>query len=227
MAQSRAAKTEHAFEFTNRLDREMHIAGVRVTCGCTTPIVEQNTIRPGEKGAVIAHLNTRTFNGKVGSTLTVTFDRPNYSEVQLRVDAYIRRDVVFDPGEVDFGSVDQGQAAEQTVDLQYAGRDDWQVVGIQSPGPYLTVEAQETRRSGGRVGYRLVVRLLPDAPAGYVDGELILQTNDRRLTSVPLAVSARITPALTVSPTLLRLGTVEVGARGPAGWSSADRRRSA
>jgi hypothetical protein len=209
---ARAAKVEHVFEFTNKLSQDIHVAGVRRSCGCTTPDFEKEWIKPGEKGAIFARLNTRAFSGQVGSTLTVTFDRPSYTEVQLRVDAYIRRDVVFDPGVVDFGAVDEGHGGEQVIDLQYAGRPDWELVKVQSPLPCLTVAVRETARGYGRVGYQLVARLAKNAPVGAVNAEFIVETNDQRLKRVPLAVTARVTPALSLSPATLLLGSVEVGA---------------
>lgn len=206
-----AAKTEHVFEFTNTQNQEVHIRGVRVSCGCTTPKVETYTVKPGEKGAVRAILNTRSFKGSVKSTITVVFDRPYYSETQLQVKGYVRRDVVFNPSCADFGSVSQGAGAECKVDLQYAGRSDWQIKTIRSPDPNVTVRATQTRRSAGRVGYDLAVRLAADAPSGYLNTEITLETNDFRLQTVPLAVTGHVVSALTVSPSLLFLGNVPAG----------------
>jgi hypothetical protein len=206
-----AAKTEFVFEFTNNLRQAVHIRGVRVSCGCTTPKVETYSVQPGEKGAVRAILNTRSFKGSVKATITVVFDHPYYSEVQLEVKGYVRRDVVFNPSCADFGSVTEGSGAERHVDLQYAGRSDWQITAIRSPHPSITVRATQTRRAGGRVGYDLAVRLADNAPAGYLDTEITLVTNDFRMETVPLTVIARVTPGLTVSPSLLFLGNVESG----------------
>jgi len=208
---ARAAETEFAFEFTNRLGRDVHVAYARTSCGCTTPRVERQTVPAGEKGAIIAHYNTRSFYGQRGATITVVFDRPSYAEVQLRVDGYIRRDVVFNPGSVDFGNVSQGQSSQRTIDLQYAGRNDWRVASIHSPLPYLTTKTVEKRRAYGRVGYDVIVELSGEAPPGYLDTELVLETNDRNMPRVPLSVSGLVSAPLTVSPALLYLGQVRAG----------------
>ena len=210
---ARAAKTEYAFKFTNTLDADVHIASVYSSCGCTSPRVVKRTVKSGETGYIIARFNTRSFQGQRGATVTVVFDRPWYAEVQLDVRGYIRRDVVFDPGKVDFGSVDQGQGAERTVRLEYAGWDDWRIVDVRSPWPYLSVEAKETHRGGGRVGYRLIAHLAEDAPAGYLNAELTVLTSDRRMKRVPLTVTGQIRPALAVNPGLLFLGNVTAGSR--------------
>ncbi len=210
---ARAANTVHEFSFTNTLDRDVHIASVRSSCGCTKPSVQQRAVKSGEAGIVFARYNTRSFTGRKSATVTVVFDRPRYAEVQLRVSGYIRRDVVFHPGKVDFGMIDQGQSAERIVKLEYAGRSDWRLDDVQTPLPHISVEAKETHRGGGRVSYELIARLSDDAPAGYVTTELTLRTNDRRLKRVPLAVTGRVSPALSVSPALLFLGNVPAGSQ--------------
>lgn len=147
------------------------------------------------KGAIRAAFNTRSFTGQRGATITVVFDRPSYAEVQLQVRGYIRRNVVFSPGSVDFGTIRQGERAERVIGLAYAGRNDWQVTAVHVPDQHLSVETRETNRGAGRVRYELVVRLDADAPAGTLDTELTLETNDRGGNRVPLAVAGQIVPA--------------------------------
>jgi hypothetical protein len=59
--------------------------------------------------------------------------------------------------------------------------------------------------------YDLTMRLKPDAPAGYVKGQLILVTNDPRATQIPMDVEGRVVAEVTVSPQLLSLGAVAPG----------------
>ena len=119
---ARAAKVEHVFEMTNPFKETIHIAAVRASCGCSTPTIMKDTLKTWEKGGIHVRYNTRTFTGKKGATITVVIDRPYYAEVQLNVNGYIRSDVVFQPGVVNFGSIDQGVAKAQRVTVNYAGR---------------------------------------------------------------------------------------------------------
>ena len=100
---ARGAATEHLFWFTNTCGSDVHVQGVRTSCGCTTPSAVHSTVKSGEKGAIRAVFNTRSFTGQRSATITVVFDRPRYTEVQLQVRGYIRRDVVFEPSCVDLG----------------------------------------------------------------------------------------------------------------------------
>lgn len=206
-----AAKTEFRFPIRNTTDQDMHIRTVRASCGCTTPIIESKSIPPGGNGSILARFNTHTFKGKRGATLTVVIDRPYYSEVRLRVDGYIRSDMVFHPGAVEFGKVDQGDAITKSSKLLYAGRNDWKVLEVKSNKPWLMPRVEQTLRGNGRVNYDIQVDMREDAPVGFFQDELIVITNDRSMPRVPLRVTGSVESALTISPQAIALGTVKPG----------------
>ena len=151
----RAAKVEYAFEMVNPYKEDIHITGVRASCGCTIPRVQKDTLKSWEKGAIIAEFNTRSFSGQRGARLTVTIDKPFPAEVQLQVHGYIRTDVVVDPGEVVLGQVPNGSGAEKSVTIDYAGRNDWQILGVEPTSPFLHADVKEVSRQNGRVAYKL------------------------------------------------------------------------
>ncbi len=206
-----AAKTEFEFPIHNATGKDIHISNVRASCGCTTPILKEQWVKAGETGSLVARFNTGSFHGKKGATLTVVIDRPSYAEVQLRVDGYIRRDIVFNPGSVEFGKTDVGQGAERRVALAYAGRSDWQIVGVDSTKPFLSVAVEEKTRSGQRVDYDLVVTLSPETPPGFFQEELVVRTNDRSAPRVPLAVTGDVEPPLIIAPQAISTGALKPG----------------
>jgi hypothetical protein len=208
-AVAKAAKTEFRFEFDNPFNKPIHVVSVRTSCGCTTPIIEQDTIEPGKKGAILARFNTGTHSGARGATVTVTFDKPSFGEVQLQVKGYIRTDVVMNPGEVSFGNVAQGDSKSLTVSVDYAGKPSWQINKIHCDETFIHVETKQVARNNGRVSYLLDVRLDNTAPAGPIQSEIVLHTNDRNLTTVPLRLVANVISEITVSPNLLSLGDVK------------------
>lgn len=210
-AVARGAKTEHRFPFRNLYMEDIHIAGVRASCGCTTPSVTKDTLKTYETGEIVAHFNTDRFTGQRGATLTVTIDRPYAAEVQLRVDGYIRTDVVVDPGSIEFGSIDQGQPAKKRVTVAHAGRGDWKIIDVKCGNPFVKAKVSEASRQNGQVSYRLTVSVAPDAPAGYLQDQLILVTNDHNYKQVPVAIEGRIVPELVVNPSLVSLGRLQPG----------------
>ena len=80
---AKGSKTEYRFVFRNIYEENLHVVGVRTSCGCTSPTITKQDLATHETAEIVATFNTRTFLGQHGATLTVTFDKPFYAEVQL------------------------------------------------------------------------------------------------------------------------------------------------
>ena len=208
---ARGSKTEFHFTLRNLYKEPVHVVGVRTSCGCTSPVVTKHDLKTHEIGEVIAAFNTRTFLGQHGATLTVTIDKPYFAEVQLRVAGNIRGDVTFDPPFVDLGNVDLGKGAERKVRVTHIGTTPWEIKDVRSANSSFEVHLSKPTHSASQSVYDLTLRLLPEAPAGYVKGQLILVTDDPRAVQIPMDVEGRIVAEVTVSPQLLALGAVAPG----------------
>lgn len=220
---ARGADTVYKFEVNNIYKEDMTLNSVRSSCGCTSPSLEgpngpvpegaSVTLKSHEKAYIVARFNTRTHVGQKGATLTVTLGGRYAGEVQLHVHGLIRGDVVFSPGAVEFGEVNEGQSAEQKVTVAYAGRPDWEIVDITNDNDNFEVELNETERGNGRVSYDLVVRLKGNVPAGYIKDQLTVVTNDNRSQNqrIPLFVAGHVRPEFSVTPSQLVLGELKPG----------------
>jgi hypothetical protein len=208
---ARSAKAEYEFRLTNIYLEDLHIASVRSSCGCTQPRIKKADLKTYETGAIIATINTAAFQGTKGATVTVTFDKPYYAEVQLQVSVFIRSDVAVEPGSVALGELAQGEAADRNVTVTHVGGDDWKVLSVRSDNSHIRGEAVETSRGGGHVSYKLNVHVDKDMPVGYVNDQLTLVTNDQGTAQVPVAVEGRVLSGVTVSPASLFMGVVKPG----------------
>lgn len=213
---ARGSDTVHLFDVKNLYKQEIHLVKVRSSCGCTSASLDGKTLRTGEVGHVVAKFNTRTFTGNHGATLTVQVEWDDNGvrrrgETQLRVHGNIRGDLEFQPGAVKFEDVDQGRPAEQTVRVGFAGRPDWKITDVRGSNRSYEVELTETERNSRRVAYDLLVRLKGGAPAGFFNDPLILVTNDPQNPRIPLHVSGRVIPEISVAPESLMLGEVPHG----------------
>lgn len=212
---ARGADTVYRFEVTNLYKQDIHLTNVRSSCGCTSPTIENPVIKTHEKAYIVARFNTRTHVGQKGATLTVSVGpHPYVAEVQLHVHGNIRSDVVFNPGAIEFGEVNEGEAKEQTVAVDFAGRTSWEIVDVTNDNDNFEVELKETQRGNGRVSYNLLVRLKGNMPVGHVKDQLTVVTNDARPESrrIPLFVSGHVRPEFSVTPSRLVLGNVPAGA---------------
>lgn len=210
-AVARGAKTEFEFELTNIYEEDLHIASVRSSCGCTSPRITKADLKTWEKGTIVAQFNTRSFVGKKAAVVTVTIDKPYYAEVQLMVSGHIRSDIVVEPGEVQFGDVDQGTAKNTQLTVQYVGRSGWKINDVRSQCDYLSVKLKREDQGSGRIGYRLDVGLKENAPTGNIQQEIILVTDDRTYDRISIPVFANILPPLTIAPKSLDLGDLKSG----------------
>lgn len=207
----RGARVEYRFKFSNIYEEDVHVASVRSSCGCTSPSILNDTLKTYEDGSILAVFNTHSFLGHKSATVTVTFDKPYYAEVQLSVSGYIRSDIVLSPGGAEFGTVDLGASPETKIAITYAGRDDWKLLAAKPNSSHLTAHLKETGRGSGQVSYELTVKLKPDVPLGYFKDQIMLVTNDQRSTNVPVDVEARIKSEVTLSPASLFLGVLKPG----------------
>jgi len=151
------------------------------------------------------------FLGSKPATITVVFDKPFASEVQLQVQAVVRGDTVVEPVTLNFGTVEENCGAEKTIKVSHKGNNEWQITAVRSANPHLSAQVQETSRNKEQVSYEVVVRLHKDAPSGRYCEHLILVTNTSTSSQLPVPVEGIVAGAVTVSPEGLLMGVVEPG----------------
>ncbi|MGA2619696.1 MAG: DUF1573 domain-containing protein [Thermoguttaceae bacterium] len=208
---ARGAKAEYSFVLTNDRAADVHVAGVRASCSCTTPRIEKEWLKSYEQGAIVAHLNSNNYLGHRAATITVTFDQPAYAEVQLQVRAFVHDNVLMEPSSVELGAVEQGQAAEGRVRLYRADFPNWQILGVQIADPQLSGQVIELARRGSEVWYDLRVRVAETAPPGYICEYAVLTTSDPSAAQIPVLVEGQVQSKVVVSPASLFLGVVRPG----------------
>ncbi len=208
---AKGSKAQFRFQVQNIYQEDAHISGVLSSCGCTTVQVTKPDLKTFETAEIVADFNTRDFQGHRSAVISVKLDCVSHAEIQLRVAGFIRRDVVLQPGAIDWGTVDVGSAVEKTLQVTYAGREDWRIVDVKTADPHFEVEISQPMRAPGRVSYELLVRMTKDAPVGYVKDQLILVTNDAQAREFPVDMEGRVVPDITISPTKLFIGVVHPG----------------
>lgn len=151
------------------------------------------------------------FYGERGATLTVSLQKTGgqyteFAEIQFAVKGKIRRDVVLNPGELNFDEASIVSKGQRTARVLYAGNVDWKILEVKSTSPNFTAEAKEIERnpSTGRVTYDVIVTSNGEQTAGKLNEYLTIVTNDAKTNGMP--VSIKINPSIKVSP--IQLGVV-------------------
>lgn len=208
---ARGSETTYRLKLKNIYKEDVHISEVSTTCGCSAGRPGAETLKTLEETYIEITMDTRKFMRRKDSNVIVTFDRPLYGRVQIPITAYIRTDVVLDPGSAKFGSIDREEKNEKTLKVAYAGRQDWQIKKIETGHKFIEANATETSREGGFVNYDLTVTLAPETPYGPLRHFITLITDDKNNPKVPLLVEADVKPDIVVTPAIVSLGTMRPG----------------
>ncbi|MDQ3333031.1 MAG: DUF1573 domain-containing protein [Planctomycetota bacterium] len=219
-AVARGAEVKAKIIINNPYEQPVRIGSVTPSCSCTTAnMPPKTTLNTYESTELEISMDTRRFVRHKDAIVTIRFDAPQFAEVRIPVQMYVRTDVVLTPGSANFGAVDVGKGGTQTIDIAYAGnpdRKDWAIVEAKTSNPHLDVKVEETSRTGGgtvnvAVNYVLTATLKPTAPAGSFRGIIQLITNDATNPIVPVLAEARIEGDITVTPENVPLGTLVPG----------------
>jgi hypothetical protein len=209
---ARGAKLVRRVTITNIYAVPMDVT-LKSGCGCVTVDGRSElrlSLKPRQSTVVEVRMDASRFIGAKSVGIRLSVGPQFISNALLKVMANSRGDVVFNPGEVNFGTVSRGQTPTQTVDVEYAGVLPWQVQEVVTRGAPFKADATLMYRRPGQVGYRLKVTLKPDAPSGRLSHVVFLRTNDPASGLVPVLVEANVQTALEVTPAALNLGAVKL-----------------
>ncbi|MGC8641403.1 MAG: DUF1573 domain-containing protein [Isosphaeraceae bacterium] len=210
---ARGSQLHYSFPLVNRTNQDIHILNWKTKCGCTNVSVGARLIPPGTQTTIEATIDTTRFVGPKVSGLWLWLDQPSYVQVDLTLSCFIRGDIVMTPGQIDFGPVRRDKLAPASLTLIYAGgRSDWEVTKMKTQSAKVKAELRETGRTAdGQINYSLTANLQPGIPNGYFRDEITLVTNDPQSPSIPVAVVANVTGAVSVTPSIINFGAVRSG----------------
>jgi hypothetical protein len=202
----------HNFRIANTTRNPVNISHVRVSCGCTSAVVNRGYLNPGEETTLTARMDSSVFFGVRTVTIFVNFDRPGFDEVRLWVQANSRSDFVMTPHQMAFGQIKRGSGPTATVSITFYGNQGARITEVKGESNYVQPSLQEQRRSDGEVTYQLTAKLRPDTPVGKWYTDLWVKTNVATMAQLRVPLTVEIESALSVSPEVINLGSVKVGA---------------
>lgn len=205
----KGAQLFHRFNITNIYAVKMEIVTIRSGCGCVSATSSVKVLEPRESATIDVTMDARRFSGPKTVIVYITVGPEYISTAEIRVTGNSRSDVVFNPGQITFGVVTQGQKSEQTIEVEYAGSQDWQITEVIAKDTPLEATFKENYRRPGQVGYQVSVTLKSNAPAGNLKEFIHLKTNDASTPLLAVLVEATIQSSLSVSPSVLSLGTIK------------------
>ena len=208
------SETLRVVEIENTTNVVVHISGTSTACLCAkADPPSQTVLQPGDKATIEVRMDTRSFKQQRDTSLTINFDTPQFASVRIPIRAYIRTDVVFKPGKIDFGSTEVGTGAQLTCKIEYAGRPDWQILDVKYSNKDLSAVLKETGRNPGlgTAEFDLTMTLSPSAKPGRIREIVTIITDDSASPHVPLMVEGIVKSDITLANSNIKIRDLKPG----------------
>lgn len=208
----RGPTLRHSFTLKNTSSEPVRVANVRVSCGCVSAAPAKHVLQPGEEGSIDITMDTTRFTGLKSVTVYVLFDSPRVEEVRLWVRANGRDDVSLNPQAFSFGTVKRGSSPATSLTLTLLGSGQYGVLDASCESNYIKVDFKEHSRGQTEASYTITATLRHDAPVGRWYTDVWVKTNHPTLERIRVPLTVEIESPLSISPGVLSLGEVKVGA---------------
>jgi len=181
---------ETRFDFTNEGKSVLHFTTpFRASCGCTAgnprseknPDADQVDFEPGESGFIKVSFNAQGKHGDVNQQVTVVSNDPVSPEQIVKIHAFVRQTVSFDPPLVSFGEVQVGTPATQVVKVTGPAPDFQASYASISKAKYFNVRVVDTKPvevDGEKMNQStLELTYNGNAPRGTLSALTLIRTN--------------------------------------------------
>jgi hypothetical protein len=207
------ADLKYRIKITNKYNETVHIAAVIPGCSCAAGKLSKDTLLSEETVYLDVTMDTRRFRGPKETKLTITFNQPIFSEVEIRVKAFINPDVLINPGAAEFGSIAKGADRLLRLAIAYNGRGVSSIKEAVCKNPNVAAKLVEVRRDAFNINYELHVTIKGTAPLGEIREQVMLVTDDPNNRNIPVLVEGKVEPEFVVSPELVNFGILVPGER--------------
>ncbi|OWK47497.1 DUF1573 domain-containing protein [Fimbriiglobus ruber] len=207
----------HYFTVKNTSQQTLNLGPARVSCGCVTPTVMKSQLAPGETTAVVAHMDSRRIpQANVLKTVIVYVPVQNsgtgiFEEVQLRVSAIARDDLVMSPETFAFGTVRKGQGGKSTTKITFYSDPNWKISDVMSTGVYVKAEAKPVAHQGSEAVYEITATLDPKCPVGNWTADIWLKSTAPGIERLRIPVTVNVVAPIVANPEAVKFGDVKVG----------------
>ena len=202
----------HNFHIVNNTKSDVNISNVRVSCGCTSTVLEKSYLKPGEETNLIARMDTNRFLGTRTVTIFVQFDQPRLEEVRLWVQANSRNDFAVKPDVLAFGTVKRGTAPTASADVVFYGSSTTKIVDVRGESNYMKPTFAEVKREGYEVVYRVSVTMSDKTPVGKWYSDIWVKTDNAAMAQIRVPMTVEIESSLHLSPDVVAVGQLKIGA---------------
>ena len=165
----------HVFKFANRGDGVLEIIGLQPSCGCTSALLSDNRIPPGQSGQIKVNLNTRGLVGRLVKEVGVVTNDPERPRVRLKLQTRIQPEIHLSERSVYFGVVPMGREVRREIVLSIPPEKSIKILEAFSTNENVKVELVEVPGTDEKE-MKLILIQVASAKEGYHFGNIVIKT---------------------------------------------------
>ena len=199
-------KASHRFKVTNKGTGQLNISRLNPSCGCTSTVIGQWTLDPGQSTEIEATFNPAGFRGQIHKSLQVVCNDPATPTPTLTFEAEVLREINPSSEAVFLQDVMRAVPQKRSVRLSSGNGQPVRPVGVKTPGaPWLSASL---RPEGNDAWVDIVLdgRQIPPGRNMGTDA-VVVQTGNPRIPNIPLTVQWELHASILAEP--VRLAWVE------------------
>jgi hypothetical protein len=193
------ARAFHRFKVTNTGNAQLNISRINPSCGCTSTVIGQWTLNPGQSTEIEATFNPAGFRGVVHKSIQVVCNDPANPTLNLTFEAEVVRDIMPSTDSVFFQDLVRNTVRKTSVKLASGNGEPVRPVRAEAPGsPYLAA----TFRPEGKDAWVDIALDGRKVPAGVMVGAdaLVVHTGNPKMPMITLTVQWEVRAAVVAEP---------------------------
>ncbi len=137
------AKAVHRFKVSNKGNAPLNISRLNPSCGCTSTVIGQWTLNPGQSTEVEATFNPSGFRGLVHKSIQIVCNDPSNPTLSLTFEAEVQREIMTSTDAVFFQDVLRTVPRKTSVKFSSGNGQPVHITKTDIPdAPYLTTNVR-------------------------------------------------------------------------------------
>lgn len=136
----RGQKVERTLVVKNNGDKQLDIARVDVSCGCTGTTMTNEHIPPGESAELLIKFNSSNFQGQIHKTVSIVSNDQNVPTTMVEFTGNVIQEITVSPAQFWFKDAEVGKANYATVTLSNKSTEQVDLTGYDTHLPGLSLK---------------------------------------------------------------------------------------
>jgi hypothetical protein len=204
------SKATHRFKVSNKGNGQLNISRLNPSCGCTSTVIGQWTLNPGQSTDVEATFNPAGFRGIVHKSIQVISNDPATPSVNLTFEAEVIREISPSTDAVFFQDLQRTAPRRSSVKFTSGNGQPVHLTEAKAPGaPYLTA----TIRPEGKDAWVDILIDGRQVPPGRLTGTdaLVVRTDNPKASMINITVQWELKASIQAEP--MRVAWVEAAGK--------------